>query len=257
MFFTFKEEKRMSKFGVKEVCDVTFIDLKTGVPVLRLDTLKMTNIENVAQSSSARGGKGNSKLLTWDFDRDATMQVQDALMSETSIGMLTGNPVVKGIKDIYKFQGVTVKDATADKNINLDKDPVTGSVQVLHNGQPLTVTTDYTVSTTSPYKVTISKTIAVGDRIEVFYLFKSDANANTIKISSDAFPGYYKVVGDTVVRNASTGVDEPFQIVIHKAKLQPGFTLNFQADGDPTVFDMNMEVMRADGSTSMIEMIKY
>lgn len=247
----------MEKFGIKDVCDVTFFDLRTDLPVLRMDTLKMTNIENVAASSTARGGKGNSKLLTWDFDRDATMQIQDALMSETSIGLLTGNAVVKGSKDIHRFQSVKIKDIVADKVITLEKDAIAGTIQVLHNGTPLALTTDFTVATPTPSKVTLVKTVAVGDKIEIFYLYKSDASATTIKISSDAFPGYYKVVGDTVVRNAETGTDEPFQIVVHKAKLQPGFTLNFQADGDPSVFDMNLEVMRAEGSTSMIEMIKY
>jgi hypothetical protein len=247
----------MAKFGVKEVADVTLYDLVTNKPVLYLDTLKMTSIENTASSSSARGGKGNPKLLTWDFDRESTMQCQDALMSETSIALLTGNELVTGVKDIYKRQSKKV-DASADGLINLEQDAVTGSVHVLLNGEPLTVTTDYTldVATTGSHSVDVTA-VAEGDVIEVFYRYKSDANAQTITISSDAFPSYFKVVGDTVVRNAVTGEDEPFQIVIHKAKLQPGFTLTFQADGDPTVFDMNLEVFRRDEDTSMIEMIKY
>ena len=35
--------------------DVTFYDTVTGKPVLFCDTLKMTNIENTAQETSARG----------------------------------------------------------------------------------------------------------------------------------------------------------------------------------------------------------
>ncbi len=33
-------------------------------------------------------------------------------------------------------------------------------------------------------------------------------------------PGYYRVIGDTVIRNADTGEDEAFQIVIYKTKLK-------------------------------------
>jgi hypothetical protein len=54
-----------------------------------------------------------------------------------------------------------------------------------------------------------------------------------------------------------TGADEAFQFVIQKAKIQPNFTLTFQADGDPTVFDMNLEVFRTDASSEMITLIKY
>lgn len=244
-----------TKFGVKEVADVTFYKM-TGEPVLYLDTLKLTNLENTASSSSARGGKGNPKLLTWDFDRESTMQVQDALMTEQSIAMLTGNEIAKGAKEVYKRQFKKV-GADLDGNINLEQDAVTGTVHVKLNGELLEAVTDYDLDTMTAGSHSVDVTSAVeGDLIEVFYRWNA-TTASTITISSDAFPSYYKIVGDTVVRNAETGEDEAFQIVIHKAKLQPGFTLNFQADGDPSVFDMNLEVFRRDEDTSMIEMIKY
>ncbi|MDD4780938.1 MAG: hypothetical protein PHT02_10135 [Tissierellia bacterium] len=51
--------------------------------------------------------------------------------------------------------------------------------------------------------------------------------------------------------------DEAFQIVINKAKVQPGFSLQFQSDGDPGAFDMNLEILRESGNTKMITMIQY
>lgn len=48
----------MAKFGVKEVMDVTFYDTATGAPALYLDTLKLSSLENKADESFARGGKG-------------------------------------------------------------------------------------------------------------------------------------------------------------------------------------------------------
>ena len=48
----------MSKYGIKEVMDVCFYDTVTGKPVLFLDTLKMSNIDNTAEESFARGGRG-------------------------------------------------------------------------------------------------------------------------------------------------------------------------------------------------------
>lgn len=56
---------------IKEVADVTFYNINSdgsiGVPVLYLDTLKVSTIEQTAETADARGGKGNPKLVTWDL----------------------------------------------------------------------------------------------------------------------------------------------------------------------------------------------
>lgn len=53
----------LDKYGIKEVADVTFYQLDNDgnptVPVLYLDTLKVSTIEQTAENTSARGGKGN------------------------------------------------------------------------------------------------------------------------------------------------------------------------------------------------------
>ena len=52
-----------------------------------------------------------------------------------------------------------------------------------------------------------------------------------ITISPNTFPGVYRVVGDTFIRNANTGKDEMFQFVIGKAKVTSNVTLQLQAEG--------------------------
>ena len=76
-----------------------------------------------------------------------------------------------------------------------------------------------------------------GDRIRVFWteiVNDSHAMANKvveITISPNTFPGVYRVVGDTFIRNANTGKDEMFQFVIGKAKVTSNVTLQLQAEG--------------------------
>ena len=52
----------LDRYGIKEVADVTFYDLNSDGspkhPVLYLDTLKVTTIEQTAEEAEARGGKG-------------------------------------------------------------------------------------------------------------------------------------------------------------------------------------------------------
>src|SRR5690606_27849230 len=70
--------KKIMRYGLKEVADVVFFDIKTGRPVLIFDTLKVSNIENAAESTEASGGKGNAPLVSWDYGRTATLTMQDA-----------------------------------------------------------------------------------------------------------------------------------------------------------------------------------
>ena len=81
-----------------------------------------------------------------------------------------------------------------------------------------------------------------------------------VTISPDTFPGTYKVVGDTFMRSEKTGKDEPFQFIINKAKVQSNVTLTLQAEGDPTTFEMTLNVLRStneDGENEMMKLVRY
>lgn len=50
---------------------VTFYEINEdgtpGAPVLYLDTLKVSTIEQAAETTYAQGGKGNANLIAWDL----------------------------------------------------------------------------------------------------------------------------------------------------------------------------------------------
>lgn len=242
-----------TKYGVKEVCDITFYDLTTGKPLLYLDTLKMSTIENTAESSDARGGKGNPKLLTWDYNRDATVQMQDALMSMKSISLMTGNELKTGTALVTKRELLTaVAGTVGETKVTLENTPA-GKVTI-----QLFSTDQEVEGLVEAKEITFDEIdVAIGTQVAVFYTYTTVGDAEVITISASRFPGYVKVVGDTVIRNATTGLDEAFQVVIHKAKVQPNFNLTFQADGDPTAFDMNLNVYKRDQDDEMLQLIKY
>lgn len=263
----------MERFGAKEVMDVTFYDTKTGKPAMFFDTLKLSELENKASQSDARGGKGNPKLLTWDFNREATMKIQDALLSPKSFAMLSGNDVEKGVATISMRQAhqYEVDPEDAGKQIDMGADyPLTAT-----SGGAITLayTPKETASNILVYDAdddggtplsagtlsgtTLTNISWANKNVVAYYTYNSGANAETFTISSDKFPSTYKIVGDTVLRNSSTGKDEAFQVVIPKAKLKADFNMSFKADGDPSTFDMDVDVLRPDGSAKMIQMIKY
>lgn len=80
------------RFGIKEVADVTFTPVKdnTTGKTLTFDTLKISNLEFTSEEAFARGGKGNAKLITWDYNREATLTLQDAVLSMDTLAMIFG-----------------------------------------------------------------------------------------------------------------------------------------------------------------------
>ena len=88
----------LERYGIKEVADVTFYDIvdkngipTMGAPVLYLDTLKVSTIETTAENVSARGGKGNPELITWDYGKEITVTLEDALFSAKSMAIMFGS----------------------------------------------------------------------------------------------------------------------------------------------------------------------
>ena len=72
------------------------------------------------------------------------------------------------------------------------------------------------------------------------------SSTGDITISANTFPGTYCVVGETFARDAESGEDDIFRFIVHKAKVQSNVTISMEADGDPTVIDMTLKVLRDD-----------
>lgn len=64
----------------------------------------------------------------------------------------------------------------------------------------------------------------------------------TIAIKADEWPGMYMMVGETWIRARDTGDDMRLQIKIPLCKVRSENTLTLQADGEPTVFNLALEV---------------
>lgn len=85
------------QYGIQEVADVTLYSIELDenddeiyVPILYFDTLKISTIEGASEQVSARGGLGNAELITWDFGKEITVNLQDALFSPASQSLTWG-----------------------------------------------------------------------------------------------------------------------------------------------------------------------
>ena len=232
----------LARYGIKEVADVTFYkidkDGNPAAPVLYLDTLKVSTIEQTAENTSARGGKGNPELIMWDYGKEITVTLEDALFSAKSMAMMYG--VDMESEDF----------AEENEVLKTWKKSQISEGKFLINGQEVTPTE-------------VKYYDAEGNLIEeeapadyAYVTGKIAVTGQKIVISSDKFPGTYYITGDTYARSETTGEDEFFQFIIPKAKMQSEVTLTMEAEGDPSTFNMSLKVLRPE-SGDMMKLVKY
>ena len=266
----------LDRYGIKEVADVVFYDIdnngKPKNPVLYLDTLKVSTIEQTAEEAEARGGKGNAALIAWDYGKEITVTLEDALFSAKSMAIMFGNGKVKNftspetesatgdyiMKTLqYSFDGKTLPTSWISpdgKSHNMINRQFYGA-----NGEKLThkdAADGASATLTYPKKgeEEEAKSLEVGEKY--FCTFDLRASGAVIEVSANSFPGTYYVVGDTFARSEASGLDEMFQFIIPKAKVTSENTITLEAEGDPSVFNMNLKVLRpADGV--MMRLVKY
>lgn len=98
------------KFGAREICDVVLkakVDgqkvgnnvYKEGQPIVYFDSLKTTSIEQATTPVYAQGGKGNTKLISWEGEKTLTFVMEDALLSPISFAILSKANLQTGAKN--------------------------------------------------------------------------------------------------------------------------------------------------------------
>lgn len=85
-------------------------------------------------------------------------------------------------------------------------------------------------------------------------MFGDTSGDNVITINANKFPGVYAVVGQTYARDID-GVNHLFTFYIPKAKIQSENTITMEAEGDPTVFNMSLRVLRGNDQGDMVQFI--
>lgn len=347
-----------TQYGIKEVADVTIYsimeigDEEFYLPVLYLDTLKISDIEEKSSNANAQGGYGNTRIKAWDFNKTYDLKIKDALFSPASMSLAWAgwldhrfdrfaNVIAKvSIMLKYKDMNYSIYAYPSPELTEEEKDILffgAGAeywipfykkdqphieekrIELLKSYYRRNDTQDFTsilqkINDTirrydfSNYTSNIYNTQYI-DRMEkckveqeefkidvqeqknnLFKFFKNDTdftyniyydektmkpliynqsvadgtekvilrrgttflkwtryvnNGNAslgkhIVITADSFSRYYKIVGETNIREQKTGKDQRFQISINKAKINLGSTLTLEATGDPTVFEFNV-----------------
>lgn len=390
------------QYGIKEVADVTLYaieldenDEEIYIPVLYLDTLKISSIEQTAEQTSARGGLGNPHLITWDYGKEITVNLEDALYTPASMSMLWGGKYASksvelwGVFDAYKEKFSWAKAILKDfSNFSIEEDQIKGtiykwtvnliimsldgqlrheknnveisyyskygrnywsfnkpvdfedgsftlsegknlfvnvpqeliyqikhgieSVKFLDRMEKCVATRNFVIDTDTnikhgnyrylkkydktaltvfidpttmqPYEPNLDffirkdgsrypkegfKKLRLIKQNDVYYKWTRSVApphmslGNRIIIDAEHFPGVYRLVGETYSRNRDTHEDERFQFEIPLCKMGSENSFTLEAAGDPTVFNMTLQVLRREDGTMMkltqynVEQAKY
>ena len=244
----------LEKYGIKEVADVMFYKItdtgEAGEPVLYLDTLKVSTIEQTAEEVSANGGKGNPPLISWDYGKDITVTLEDALFSAKSMAIMFGDSTVKTLDSASAVLKKTIAWTATSENMT-PPTKFTGP-----QGKEYAVDTASWSTYDAEGNAVSSSLISAG---QIYYTTfdMPIINAGVIEISANSFPGTYYVTGDTYARSEISGSDEFFQFIIPKAKVTSENTITLEAEGDPSVFNLNLHVLRPAGGGPMMKLVKY
>ena len=347
-----------TQYGIKEVADVTIYsimeicDEEFYLPVLYLDTLKISDIEEKSSNANAQGGYGNTRIKAWDFNKTYDLKIKDALFSPASMSLAWAgwldhrfdrfaNVIAKvsimlKYKDmnysIYAYPSPKLTEEEKDilffgageeywipfykkdqpnieeKRVELlksyykrdDAQDFTSILQKINDAIQRYDFSNYTSNIYNTQYIDRMEKCKVEQeefKIDIqeqknnlFKFFKNDTdftyniyydektmkpliynqsvangtekvilrrgttflkwtryvnNGNAslgkhIVVTADSFNRYYKIVGETNIREQKTGKDQRFQISINKAKINLGSTLTLEATGDPTVFEFNV-----------------
>lgn len=270
----------LDRYGIKEVADFTFYhiadDGKPDYPVLYLDTLKVSTTEQTGEQSEARGGKGNSPIIIWDYNKEINVTLEDALFSAKSLAIMFGNGTVGKLTAataanpgaaIMKTEIFTYKTKDGEETPVLPSDADTESE---HGWTPWYVAPDgkkykkinpkfYKADTKGKDGTNITLDKAATDLVKdqkYFCSYDLLIDGSVIEVSANSFPGTYYCTGDTYARSEASGEDEFFQLIFPKAKVTSENTITLEAEGDPSTFNMNLRVLRSTDGTLM-KLVKY
>lgn len=272
-------------------------DIKAGVYagdiVLYLDSLKVSTIETTAEQSYAEGGWGNARLVAWDFGKEINLTLEDALISLESLRFMLGGAIKKpgGKRDeevivrhteevVCKAGGIVplpqdhltgidmhpvAKFGHPIRLINLTTGARTQLVVETEEGEEKAIDGNKAITFVNPSLLEEDTVTKQGDHVRIFWdeiVDKDNAQESAVEvtISPNTFPGTYRVVGDTFMRSEKTGKDEPFQFVIGKAKVTSEVTITLEAAGDPSTFEMTLNVLRSTnerGENEMMKLVRY
>ena len=253
----------MSKYGYRDITDVTLIDLSTGKPAAFLDYLQTTSQTFGREYVYAKGGRGAPKLVGFQAETALQMELTSALFTPELLGIMFGQTVIVGAQSVPITQKVTatantfvlsatpVVDATHTITVAYAPD---GSNPQAHLTKVVSSTPATTEFSLTGATVTVnSTTYASGGIFIVTYYKTSTASNKRVSYATDKFSKAYLVTGYTLWKNTEDEKQYPCRITIPKLQIEiDGSSLASAMNGDPTALTLKGQALRPTASNDLV-----
>lgn len=251
----------MAQYGMKEVMNFTIANYNPNPllrePILSVDYAQVTDIENGGERVDISGGRGNKRLLSFDHSKTTAVNITLPLVDIKMLAMISGDEVEEKIKNIFKREVLTVQnDGTGNAIVNLSKEPIGNSIYayVLEGNRDLgtklnhvalsgTVEKgEYEMDSATANQMNLNGTTCpIGSEVVVYYHTTTSLPVQNLQINPEKFPKAISIYGDTLFKNQFSENDEIFNLVGHKGKIKPNYTLSMNAT-DVTVLELVVDM---------------
>lgn len=199
------------KFGVREICDVTFKataeNQKVGTktfkkyqPVFTIDTAQTSNMEQASTTVYAQGGKGYNRLIAWEGEKTLTFTVTDALMSPMGLAVLTGAGLINADKDNTVHVHVTIDANVIAGVATIDYDTLADEIGIRDESVAISVCAD---KKTKVYGTLIDGSGSGYDWYELVSIASPAATTSSVGTKGDIIDTVKIAKGDTLTLNVN------------------------------------------------------
>ncbi len=229
------------RFGIREVANVKFTAISPPHTEYTFKTLKISTMEQTTDRVHAVGGQGAMRLIGWSSGKKIRYNIQDALITPETLGMLTGSPVDTDNANPVVLPKKEVLVTDSNGKVDLKHIPSTSNNTVhyckTNFGYDIIPGTMERITGATAVEI---DTVHNDSKIIVDYYYDNDEQ-HQFQIFANKFAGYYSIEADGLWRKEETGGDVAATFAFPKVKIVGDFTLTGEMDGEPSVFDFNVE----------------
>lgn len=226
-----------NRWAVRNVAKCSMYSATTGKMIAYLENLKTSGLQTSSTTVYARGGDGNPKLVGFSSDKEIKVNLSSAIFDNRAMALLTGNALSTAAKEIYKREIVTSVEADT---LTLTNTPVGDLLGLYILGEDGVESTEYTKVAATPAAtefsisgkvITLNSAVATSTQFVAYYKVTTASTAQTITVSSNAFPAAFKLVMEVLITDFSTKALYPAQIIIPSCKMEDSWEFSFAPDG--------------------------
>jgi len=236
-------DHQRGKQGFVTVMNVLLKDVETGEPMLKLDSLKISNINVEGNEKEIRGGLGAGLLMTYGYGRTATVEIEDAFASMDSMQYLFGSSsILEGAEVTYSINETITTDNVGAGELSKVSQLVADSVFGI-DASGTKVYYDSGVWYSDEGTSTALSAVTV---IDAFYEATGTGDEKAIVLKSTDFPDAVRMIGHTFLIDEEAGKKILCEIEFPKFKLDPSFALSLEGEGDASTFNFTGKALEND-----------